>query len=419
MSRWSLLRSNLLEGCSGESTDTSIHRFQGFNVLTKRKKIIKGFERTYDINDIKLMSMEVLVDDCALFMQKCIDTTELFVHITSHSKEQIDYVESFVNPFMSGSSTREYNDCVVTYVNNNNCRDNSTCTFSIYSRRFKPTLTLYHYFEYKLPVSCDFIHIYTREKRTDVGVGIKGILSNKLHGIDNTGNVRVWPAESILLHILLQCCQDNAVASKLLFPIHPRHLNLLELGGGLTGLCSLGLAAYNSQLSETNKIFDNILSSDGHPDCVLNQEVCISLTSQENNRVIGSQVSLLRWSKHDIFGDVARIKVNLIHNQSHDTFDVITAADCLFFRDYHDDLLWVLNNSINILNDNSVIYLLQPRRDNTMDIFITKAAQFYEIFIFEDYNVDISRLRQEHQGVASYDEDIHYPVLVVMKWKHI
>ena len=179
------------------------------------------------------------------------------------------------------------------------------------------------------------------------------------------------------------------------------------------------MAAYNSNLSETNKIFDNIISSDGHPDCVLNQQVCISLTSQENNRNIASQVSLLRWSKDDIFGDVARIKENLIRNQSHNTFDVITAADCLFFRDYHDDLLWVLNNSINILNNNSVIYLLQPRRDNTMDIFITKASQFYEIFIFEDYDVDISRLRLEYQGITSYDEDIHYPVLVVMKWKYL
>jgi calmodulin-lysine N-methyltransferase len=132
---------------------------------------------------------------------------------------------------------------------------------------------------------------------------------------------------------------------------------------------------------------------------------------------IESQVSLLRWSVDDELGDVARIKESLVRGLSHDTFDVITAADCLFFRDYHDDLLWVLNNTINKLNNNSVIYLLQPRRDNTMDIFLSKAAQYYDIHIFEDYNVDVSKLRHEYQGAAAYDEDIHYPVLVVMKWK--
>lgn len=70
MSRWSLLRSNLLEGSSGESNDKSIHRFQGFNIVAKVKKIIKGFKRIYDINVAGTMSMEALVDNCALFMQE-------------------------------------------------------------------------------------------------------------------------------------------------------------------------------------------------------------------------------------------------------------------------------------------------------------------------------------------------------------
>jgi len=418
MSRWSLLRSNLLEGSSGESNDKSIHRFQGFNIVTKVKKIIKGFKRIYDINVAGTMSMEALVDNCALFMQENIDTTELFVHITFDCIEQISAIDKLVQPFMNGSVTREYNNCVITLLTESNCSDTNIFIFSIYNRRFKPTLTLYHYFEYNVPITGNMINIYTREKRTDAGVGIKGILSNKLHGIDNTGNVRVWPAESILLHTLVQCCQDEALAAKLLFPISSPNLNLLELGGGLTGLCSLGLAVYNNCLPETSRIFANIVSSDGHPDCVVNQKVCISLTSQENNMNIESQVSLLRWSVDDEFGDVARIKESLVRGLSHDTFDVITAADCLFFRDYHDDLLWVLNNTINKLNNNSVIYLLQPRRDNTMDIFLSKAAQYYDIHIFEDYNVDVSKLRHEYQGAAAYDEDIHYPVLVVMKWKH-
>jgi hypothetical protein len=42
-----------------------------------------------------------------------------------------------------------------------------------------------------------------REKAKDAGIGINQLLSHKLHGVDNTGNVKVWAAESMLLHVLL------------------------------------------------------------------------------------------------------------------------------------------------------------------------------------------------------------------------
>lgn len=45
--------------------------------------------------------------------------------------------------------------------------------------------------------------VYTREKTKDAGIGVTELLSHKLHGIDNTGNVKVWEAESILVHLLL------------------------------------------------------------------------------------------------------------------------------------------------------------------------------------------------------------------------
>jgi hypothetical protein len=45
--------------------------------------------------------------------------------------------------------------------------------------------------------------VFTREKTKDAGIGVTELLSHKLHGIDNTGNVKVWEAESILLYVLL------------------------------------------------------------------------------------------------------------------------------------------------------------------------------------------------------------------------
>ncbi|CAN0588430.1 unnamed protein product, partial [Ectocarpus sp. 12 AP-2014] len=34
-------------------------------------------------------------------------------------------------------------------------------------------------------------------------VTLDQLFAHRLHGVDNTGNVRVWPAEHVLLHVLL------------------------------------------------------------------------------------------------------------------------------------------------------------------------------------------------------------------------
>jgi hypothetical protein len=58
------------------------------------------------------------------------------------------------------------------------------------------------FWRWRLPQSSQVV--YTREKREDVSAGVKGIFSHKLYdGIDNTGNIRVWDAENVMLYILL------------------------------------------------------------------------------------------------------------------------------------------------------------------------------------------------------------------------
>jgi hypothetical protein len=58
-------------------------------------------------------------------------------------------------------------------------------------------------------------------------------------------------------------------------------------------------------------------------------------------------------------GDLTKIT-----NNGRDKFHVIVAADCLFFKDFHDDLIWLLRNALinNNNNDNGIVYLLQPKR---------------------------------------------------------
>ena len=109
--------------------------------------------------------------------------------------------------------------------------------------------------------------------------------------------------------------------------------------------------------------------TDGHPDCVANQNVCIHI-----NRSFRSggdeqlQISshLLKWSKcdqHHELADIIEFNKRYEHNCTcvEGKFDRIIAADCLFFRDFHEDLVWLLDAA---LAPDGVIYMLQPPRGN-------------------------------------------------------
>lgn len=55
----------------------------------------------------------------------------------------------------------------------------------------------------------------------------------------------------------------------------------------------------------------------------------------------------------------------------------------MFFKDFHSDLLWILNSA---LSDSGVIYMLQPKRGDTMDRFLALAQSFFQITLHEDYS---------------------------------
>ena len=93
-------------------------------------------------------------------------------------------------------------------------------------------------------------------------------------------------------------------------------------------------------------------------------------------------------------------------------FDRIIACDCMFFKEYHTDLVWILFNS---LSPNGVVYMFQPKRGNTMELFLNHAKQYFNITIEEFYNKKITELHEEYlQTSTVYDPDIHYPFLVIL-----
>ena len=145
-----------------------------------------------------------------------------------------------------------------------------------------------------------------------------------------------------------------------------------------------------------------VMITDGHPDCVLNQRTCIQMNEQhsdtqretatgalsstklnESSVRYGHNIrtALLRWSHGDSNGDLGRIVG--------ERFDIVIAADCLFFKDFHNDFLYVLAHS---LRPGGFCFLLQPRRGGTVDLFlekVTSSSDFDIVCITEDYSVEV------------------------------
>ena len=421
MSKWSLLKSSL-KGKREHDNELSIHCFKGFNDdLVERKKILyTGLMIQFNVcnciisnnesinNGLPLYainSLHSMLTICYDYMETKADTTEINVIIIA--------IGSFISKLIDMINTGLKNDCfrmdyIKTGISNNNDNnydndndDNNTymlCKIYVKHKLLKPTMNLCNFWSYNLPFHNN-TNIITREKNEDASVGISGLLSNKMHGIDNTGNVKVWTSELLLLYILLEKMNQDGDSFK-------RRKSVLELGGGNTGLCGLGLAITNW--------CESVMLTDGHPDCVLNQNVCIQMNKQNGN--LSSSVNiysnLLRWSENDTLGDWKRITDDKIG-----TYDIIIASDCLFFKDFHKDLLWVLTNSLSYDN-NSCIYLLQPRRSGTMDLFLDLANEYFDVTISNDYCEKVNELHKHYLTTdSSYNIDIHFPILVILKRK--
>lgn len=285
MSKWALLKSALIVGKRDISCPQSIHRFHGFDHLIAKRKIIwRGFVVHYDLSPHlhRYISCGVdgsscsdsqsdtdselrwLIDDiisrCNRFMCN-VDTNECVLHITMspsahHQPFMIGIMEELVKcPFIRQESSNKYS--AVFYVSH-------------------PTLDctkLCEYWQYALPVAsvegdddpaATILYMLTREVPRDTGLTIRGVLSNRLVGVDNTGNICIWPAEAVLLYVLTteEYYKRLIVDSK----------RVLELGGGLTAMAGLGLAIGRDAASS------EVVVTDGHPDCVRNQ-VCSSSSS--------------------------------------------------------------------------------------------------------------------------------------------
>ena len=224
--------------------------------------------------------------------------------------------------------------------------------------------------------------VYFADKSLFIRQRSRKIILEDLIGFDNTGNVCLWPSEEVLAYYLLKYKdQLNGKA-------------VCELGAGMTGLAGIFLAS----LANPAKV----LLTDGNKDCVDNMRAIIHRNKPSFGSTVVSCQSLI-WDE----------KANLSDLKS--KFDFIISADCLFFTQCHSGLLHVMNS---LLRDYGSAIVMAPQRKDTLELFCSKAKSHFSVVKIEKYDSLVwSKHQMAKREDPNYDEDIHYPVLLLLSKK--
>ena len=109
--------------------------------------------------------------------------------------------------------------------------------------------------------------------------------------------------------------------------------------------------------------------------------------AKETNALPSHQLNItsqvLHWSPA-----VNAEQVASLTNSHAQLFEVVIASDCLFFKDFHADLLHTLQQ---LLVPGGVGLFLQPARDNTLHKFVALCAESgaFATEIIEDYSPQV------------------------------
>lgn len=245
--------------------------------------------------------------------------------------------------------------------------------------------------------------VFVHEKRKDAKrVTIVELMSHQVNqGVDNTGNIRTWPSEQILLYYMLSsgvCSQVQRQGTEGdLLPV-----SCCELGSGMAGLASLGLLACDPV------DFERVIMTDGNPLSVKNLQLCVEENRAQqvfSARAHCTKVTaeLLRWDRN----------VTLPEDLQHQ-FDLVFASDCLFFEEFHEDLACTIKSLLR--RGSGRCLLLQPSRNGSMERFCVIAERHgFAIRQSRDFEPSIVRKHEKYlQSRPDYVPDVHFPVLLTL-----
>uniref|UniRef100_A0A0A9XPP4 Calmodulin-lysine N-methyltransferase n=1 Tax=Lygus hesperus TaxID=30085 RepID=A0A0A9XPP4_LYGHE len=194
-----------------------------------------------------------------------------------------------------------------------------------------------------------------------------------LMGFNNTGNVCVWPSEEVLAYYALNHREEFFRKS------------VLELGGGMSCLAGLYIAKYMEAA--------RVHLTDGNENSVNNVLKNVEANDLGDKKI---ECSVLKWGE-----DVQ------------DKYDIILAADCLFFDSTRRALVHTIWQA---MKGNGVGWITAPRRGSTLDNFLEEAQNVgFKYRVSDTYNQDIwDRHLSLKRDCPYYNMDIHYPVFIIL-----
>jgi calmodulin-lysine N-methyltransferase len=215
------------------------------------------------------------------------------------------------------------------------------------------------------------------ETEAEVRLGPAAPSLTQLVGFNNTGNVCVWPSEECLAVHLLNSRDSYA------------GLRVLELGGGMTSLAGLLLAATGRPASVT--------LTDGNPASAASLARVVERTAAGTG---GSSLlaAELRWDEAEAVATRAG------------QYDLILSADCIFFTSRLAEAM------AGLLAPGGQALVMAPGREGTFDSFRAEAARhFAAVEEVEQYCGQVWKAHEACLDLPDYRPDIHYPRLLSLR----
>ncbi|XP_026456252.1 calmodulin-lysine N-methyltransferase-like isoform X2 [Papaver somniferum] len=235
------------------------------------------------------------------------------------------------------------------------------------------------YVSYTLPL--DTAPTLIMSQRVENNVSLNDFEICNKYNIDNTGLVCNWPSEDVLAYFCL------SHADKF------RSKRIIELGAGY-GLAGLVIAAATDA--------SEVVISDGNPQVVnyIQRNINANSAAFADTKV---KSMILHWNQEQV-------------PEVLDTFDIIVASDCTFFKEFHEGLAKTVRALLRSSKDSEAIFL-SPKRGNSLDKFLEKVNEIgMHYSITENYDNEVWQHHQKFlhgdDSWPNYEKDHSYPVLV-------
>ncbi|KAI9165871.1 hypothetical protein LWI28_022023 [Acer negundo] len=234
---------------------------------------------------------------------------------------------------------------------------------------------------YTLPIAAGYRKLLLTQRVDNNTADLTDFEICNTYNIDNTGLVCHWPSEDVLAFFCLS--HVDMFRSK----------RVIELGSGY-GLAGLVIAATTEALE--------VVISDGNPQVVDYIQRNIDVNSGAFGDTIVKSMTL-HWTTEDILD---------IFN----TFDVIIASDCTFFKDFHKGLARIVKFLLKNTGPSEAIFV-SPKRGDSLSKFLEEIEEIGLYFsITENYDAEVWKRHQAFMNGGdswpSYDKDHCYPLLV-------